>query len=45
MAKGKEKNEGKERKNIKKVAALSLKEKRAAKTAKKRAKNNDSGLI
>ena len=44
MAKGKEKNEGKERKNIKKAAALSLKEKRAVKAAKK-AKKNDSSLI
>ena len=35
MAKGKEKNEGKERKNTKKVAAKSLKEKRAEKAAKK----------
>lgn len=44
MAKGKEKNEGKERKNIKKEATRSLKEKRADKAAKK-AKRNDSSLI
>jgi hypothetical protein len=45
MAKGKDKNEGKERKGSKKLAAMSLKEKRAAKSAKKRAKNNDASLI
>ena len=45
MTKGKEKNEGKERKNTKKVATKSLKEKRADKTAKKRAKNNGASLI
>lgn len=43
MAKGKGKSEGKERKNNKKVAVMSLKEKRAAKVAK-RAKKNDPGL-
>ena len=42
MAKSKE---GKERKNTKKEAILNLKEKRAAKAAKKRAGKNDSGLI
>ncbi len=41
MAKSKEKNEGKERKNTKKIAVLNLKEKRAAKKARK----NDSSLI
>lgn len=45
MAKGKEKNEGKERRNLKKVAGKSLKEKRADKTAKKKAKKNDASLI
>jgi hypothetical protein len=41
MAKSKE---GKERKNIKKEAVMNLKEKRAAKAAKKAGKN-DSSLI
>ncbi len=44
MARSKEKNEGKERKNTKKAATMSLKEKRAVKAAKK-ARKNDSSLI
>jgi len=44
MAKGKEKNDGKEKKNSKKEAVLNLKEKRAVKKAKK-ARKSDSSLI
>jgi hypothetical protein len=44
MGKGKGKNEGKDNKNTKKAAVLSLKEKRAAKVIKK-AKKNDSSSI
>jgi len=42
MAKGKEKKEGKKRKNTKKEAVRSLKEKRFDKAAKKFRKSNSS---